>query len=300
MKSIFVNKHIHIAFVAITVIASSLYVYSELSKNFIDEAGLRQGYWVITGAMVNEPAFDSTDIVEEGKYVDDLKNGVWKKYYPSGILRSEISFEQNKPIGSYTLYYENGIVEEQGNWQRNKNTGSFIRNYVNGNPHQRFEFVDSGKRDGQQLYYHENGELALDVTLSNGKEVGVMKRYNESGDLSEEKIFEKGELVQGSTKNHDSLKEEFVPQPAEVEKDSDVISTPTKPNEGDTNSAFHFQPNGHNILYDQNKNISQSGTFKDGRLWNGKWYKYNKNGILLRVDIYRNGKFIGHGLLDKE
>lgn len=299
MNSIFKNPIFYSFSLAVAVI-TSVAIYSNYTKNVIDESGKRQGYWVITGNMMNDPSYSSSAVIEEGHYDNDLKTGVWKKYYPSGELRSEIAYVNNKPQGLYTLYYENGIIEEKANWARTKNIGSFERNYKNGNPHQRFFFSDSGKRNGAQTYYHENGNTALEVTLVNGKESGVMKRYDKEGKLQEEKNFDNGAFINGSTKTYSGTPKTYVPEPAEIEENSDVKASPNKLEEETTNSAHHFKPNGHNILYDQNNNISQSGTFKEGRLWNGKWFKYNRDGLVLRVDIYRGGKFIGHGLLEQE
>ena len=121
------------------------------------------------------------------------------------------------------------------------------------------------------------------------------------GFLQEEKSFSNGNYVSGSTKNYDKApKEEYIPEPVELEKDSEIKETTDTPKEEKTNSAHHFKPNGHNILYDKNRNITQSGLFKDGRLYNGKWFKYNRDGILYRVDVYRNGKFIGQGILEQD
>jgi len=299
MKGI-LNNHFISLIVTTTVVCGSLFYYSDALQNHIDETGMRQGLWIITGAMVNDSDYKPENKVEEGNFKDDNKTGTWKKYYPSGKLRSQITYENNKPIGSYILFYENGVIEETGNWQRNKNIGEFKRNYSNGNPHQRFSFSDSGKRNGKQTYYHKNGQVAMIVELVNGKEIGVMKRYDSHGELSEEKSFNNGQHITGSTESHKEKSKEFIPPPAEINEKSDVVITPEVTEEDETNAAHHFKDNGHNILYDKNNNISQSGYFKAGRLWNGKWFKYNVNGIALRVDIYRNGKFIGHGVLEQE
>lgn len=289
------------ALLAFSLILCSTIVSTDFGNNHVDENGLRQGYWVLTGSMTVEKGFTLDSKVEEGNYENDLKTGVWKKYYPSGQLRSEITYSKNKPVGVYSLYYENGVVEEQGNWQRNKNIGSFSRNYKNGNPHQKFVFSDSGKRNGIQLYYHSNGQLALEVNVINGQESGVMKRYNENGDLIEEKSFLKGKCQEDLTKKTVEVKADYVPPPAEIGEGKDVEISTLHPNsDEETNAAHHFKPDGHNILYNRNKQVTQTGIFKKGRLWNGKWNKYNKDGILIRVDVYRQGKFIGHGLMEPE
>jgi antitoxin component YwqK of YwqJK toxin-antitoxin module len=299
MKGILNNYFISVIASA-SLVCGSVYYYSDAIQNHIDETGMRQGSWVITGAMTKDSAYELGDTVEEGNFIDDKKVGTWNKYSPSGKLRSQITYENNRPIGAYIIYYENGIVEESGNWQRNKNTGEFKRNYSNGHPHQRFSFSDSGKRNGKQTYYHENGKLALLVELVNGKEAGVMRRFNENGELSEETHFNNGKYTPGSVSPPKEKPIEFTPPPVEITANSDIVATPEATKEDETNAAHQFNENGHNILYDQNNNISQSGYFKEGRLWNGKWFKYNVNGIALRVDIYRNGKFIGHGVLEQE
>jgi len=299
MKSLFKNQILTVFAITSVLVGASI-AWSEFSKNYVDDSGKKQGYWVITGSMVDDSTYDLDSKVEEGNFTDNLKTGKWVKYYASGEIRSEITYEANRPLGAYTLYYENGVVEEEGNWQRNKNVGKFIRNYSNGQPHQDFSFSDSGKRNGEQKYYHENGEVALLVNIVNGKESGIMKRYDTDGSLVEEKNFNGGEFVKGSTKKFKERPEDFVPAPVKVDETSDVQAETESSSDESTNAAHHFKPNGFNILYDQNKNVSQSGTFKNGRLWNGKWYKYNRDGILLRVDIYRSGKFIGHGLLEED
>jgi hypothetical protein len=35
----------------------------------------------------------------------------------------------------------------------------------------------------------------------------------------------------------------------------------------------------------------------NGRLYDGKWYRYNTDGILIRIEIYKGGKFIGLGVI---
>jgi antitoxin component YwqK of YwqJK toxin-antitoxin module len=141
--------------------------------NTTDDNGLRQGYWVIKGYMVSDVNYSPEAVVEEGTFVDNRKEGLWKHYTPNGDLRSEINYTFNRPEGPYTLYYANGQVEEKGSWSRNRNTGAFTRYYENGQLQQEFQFSDNGKRNGVQKYYHENGQLELEVNIANGKEVCI-------------------------------------------------------------------------------------------------------------------------------
>lgn len=267
--------------------------------NQVDENGLRQGYWIIKGYMVNDDAFGPNATVEEGNYVNNRKEGLWKKYYPTGILRSEITYKNNRPSGAYAIYYSNGQIEEKSNWVRNKNIGEFKRFYPNGEPQQEFFFADNGKRNGVQKYYYENGQLALEVNIRNGKEEGEMRRYYENGKLSETKVMSGGELNQGSTRTYrgNAPKEPKV-STKPVVNNKEV--PPAAKSEAKPNDAFTFEPDGHNILYNASQQITQVGDFRNGRLWDGKWYRYNKDGILVRIEIYKDGKYIGTGVIEED
>ena len=39
------------------------------------------------------------------------------------------------------------------------------------------------------------------------------------------------------------------------------------------------------------------GEFLDGKLWTGKHYIYDENGLIERIDVYKEGKFEGSGVL---
>lgn len=262
--------------------------------NRIDDNGLRQGYWIIKGYMIDEPGYSANATVEEGHYINNNKEGLWKKYYPSGQLRNEITFRGDVPYGPYTIYYPTGQVEEKSAWHRNKNVGDFKRFYENGSPQQEFYFADNGKRNGVQKYFYDNGQLALEVNVVNGKEEGEMRRYHPDGKLKEVKKLNNGVLEPGSIKKYRTssspkkqvvAEEHIAPKPIEEE--------------AEPNQAHRFEPNGHNILYNKSQQITQAGDFKNGRLWSGKWYRYSPNGMLVKIEMYQEGRYIGSGVIEE-
>jgi antitoxin component YwqK of YwqJK toxin-antitoxin module len=268
------------------------------NRNQLDQTGLKQGYWVITAEMSGDRSYPTGAKVEEGFYKDDLRDGVWKKYYPSGKLRSEITYVLGKPHGYYVTFYSNGGIEEQGNWIDEKNVGEFKRYYENGKVHQHFYFNEQGKRHGIQYYFHENGNPALVVDIKNGIESGLQKRFNPDGTLAEEKIFEHGKVKAGSTKTYKqpkAIEPKADPNNPEIGREVSADRSKFK-----TNPAIPFEQNGYNTLYDVNGNITQSGEFKNGKLYNGKWYRYNSSGVLVKIDLFRKGKYIGTGTSEDE
>jgi antitoxin component YwqK of YwqJK toxin-antitoxin module len=304
MQSISI-KFLHILLVGI-LLTTGAFGLSNNGKdlNVTDSSGLRQGYWIIKGYMVDNKLFNANNTVEEGEYRDGKKIGLWKKYWPSNKIKAEITYLNNRPQGAYSIYYKNGQLEERGIWDLNKSIGEFRRYYGNGKPQQEFYFSDSGKRNGIQRYFHENGQLKLEVNIVNGKECGVMNRYYADGSLKESKELTDGKLVEGSIKNFKAnnlvakIEKQIKAEATEVENENvptpKTVSADDKPND-----AFAFRPDGYNVLYDENQQVSQIGDFRKGRLWNGKWHRYNSNGILVRIEIYRNGKYIGTGVIQE-
>jgi len=261
--------------------------------NTIDDEGNRQGYWKITGNMTSEAGFRDNQLVEEGNYKNNKKTGIWKKYYPTGSLRNEITFQNNLPRGPYKIYYPDGKLEEIGNWQGNKNIGSFKRYHPNGKPAQIFTFTSEGKRDGVQTYFYDNGNLQLTVEVTDGVANGIYETYFPDGKLKSEKWVQNGIVDESSVKTYEPTKNEYAK--AEMPEIPEKVSS-SKPKE--ERSVEVFDQSGNNTLYNQRKQVTQMGEFKNGRLWNGKWHRYDVHGDLKKVEVYQEGRFVGYGVLE--
>ncbi|MCA1762697.1 MAG: hypothetical protein LC664_06870, partial [Flavobacteriales bacterium] len=212
--------------------------------------------------------------------------------YPNGEVRSEITYESNRPFGDYTIYHPNGKVEEKGFWKGNKNTGEFKRYHENGKIARDFNFNSSGKRNGAQKYYYPNGRLQMQVEIENGVAHGMMKSYYPDGSKKLEQRLTNGEIEAESVKSFEPRSKEFAEIEVPVIPQKETIPVKDKPN------YDVFRESGHNTLYNKNKQLSQVGEFKDGRLWEGKWYRYDQDGLLRKVEVYKEGRFIGYGIIE--
>ena len=63
--------------------------------NLIDVTGKKQGLWIVFGKTKPNTCYaaNPTSKVEEGKYADNKKGGIWKEYYCNNNLKSEITYE---------------------------------------------------------------------------------------------------------------------------------------------------------------------------------------------------------------
>jgi antitoxin component YwqK of YwqJK toxin-antitoxin module len=257
--------------------------------NKTDSENKKQGYWVIKN--------NSGNLVEEGEYKDNRKYGLWKAYFLNGKIKSEITFVGSRPKGPYKLYFENGLLQEEGNWSSTKNTGQFKRYHSNGKISQEFNFNSSGRREGEQKYYHENGELRIVGTWAQGQESGELKEYYDNGDLKSVKRFANGEMDKEAY-------EEYAPKkPTASNLNKEIAAAPSvnvkaqkeeQPNQGG------FSGNGYFKLYNKDMQITKDGTFKDYRFMEGKMYDYDENGLVVKIKIFKNGRYIGDGVIESE
>ncbi|HXC05196.1 MAG TPA: hypothetical protein VNZ86_10625 [Bacteroidia bacterium] len=289
-------------------LAQSFSVNGKDTFNVVDANGKRQGAWVITGKLANIPEYGADAKVEEGKYLNSLKVGIWKHYFPNGNLQNKLTYENNRPNGYAIMYHENGKISEEGNWKYNKWVGDYKLYYDNGNIQQQFKFNESGKREGKQQYFYEDGTKMIEGDWKEGKEDGTVTEYYPNGQKKAEKFFNGGNIDTDPAKT----KTYEMTGPAVVEKKappppSPNISTAVDKNEKilETKEAKaapvdleHI--NGQATIFNKNRQKSKSGIFKNGKLVDGKVYIYNESGILQRIALFEGGIYKGDSPMEDQ
>lgn len=278
-------------------LAQSFELLNRDTINLTDAQGKRQGKWIIYGKMKNLPNFPPEAKVEEGKYLDSRKTGPWKEYYANGNVKNKITFENNRPNGYAIMYHENGKIAEEGLWKNNRWVGEYKLYHENGQVAQEFQFNATGKREGVQKYYYENGQLMIEGDWKEGKEAGMLKEYYENGDIKAEKNFKDGNLDPATTKTYEPKKPIPVSkEPLAKAEPKVVVKADEKPNLPQVIDLKTIT--GRHTLYNKNKQIAKDGEFYNGRLMDGKVYHYSGDGILTRIAIYKEGKYIGDGVIE--
>lgn len=278
--------------------AQSFEIFNQDTINFVDANNLKQGYWIFFGRMKKLPEYRDDQKVEEGKFSDSRKVGIWKKYFPNGNLNHEVTYVNGRPNGVYINYYQDGVVQEEGTWINNKQVGKFIRKHENGVVSQEFTFNNNGKREGVQKYYYPNGQVMIEGSWEEGQESGVVKEFYENGDIKSEKVYNNGKFDEAASKTYEPKK----PLPP-VDKDQLKTDEPYKPPvvKGDEKPNMGiFNGDGYAKLYNANKQVSKDGIFSKYKLLDGKEYIYNKDGILERIMVYKNGVYVGDGVMEEQ
>ncbi len=267
--------------------------------NVTDDKGMKQGKWIVFGTSRPDTCFLPTSKVEEGLYQDNRKTGIWEQYYCSGTTRGKTTFKNGRPDGYTVMYHENGKISEEGTWKINKWVGNYRLYYDNGQLQQEFSFNTTGKREGPQKYFYTNGQVMMEGSWSNGKEAGAVKEYYETGEVKTEKIYNNGEVDVASIKTFEPKKQ--ITAKAERQATGSkkaVITKEENTQASSTNTKGSAVLNGYHVLYNKSKQKTKEGTFTNNRLIEGKNYIYNENGVLQKVEIYKEGVYQGDGLIE--
>jgi len=260
--------------------------------------GKRQGFWQLSALLLKMPSpWLPSQTVEEGNYDKSMKTGKWLRYFQNGNKESELTYVNNRPNGPAKTYFESGQLQEEGTWVGNRWTGPYKMYYESGKVRQQFSYNALGQRDGEQLYYHPNGELNIRVTLNNGKEEGWKKEYNDKGELVEETFFNGGAIDPSKTVKHKPKED------VDIAPEDQQVGTAPVVKKGDgqqTNpGAKPFDGNGDHILY-KNGQITMVGFFKDWKLIKGEERLYDNSGKWIRTRLYENGKYAGDGVVKED
>jgi antitoxin component YwqK of YwqJK toxin-antitoxin module len=275
-----------------TVVFEQEIVDPEGYPNKEDEKG-RQGMWTIWGRMMPEKGYPDNGKIEEGGYIDGRKNGTWIKFHKDGKTpRLKGDYIDNRPNGAYVKYYENGQAMEEGTFSSGKHVEVFKRYYEDGAIAQEKTFNAEGKEEGVIRYYYPNGQVEFEYTKKNGVTVGKAVRYYENGDVKEELVYaEDGSVSQREEKDRVNPAIDAPDEPATV------VSNAPDGKSGSTKDGKEFKSNGYNKVYNSDEELWMDGEFKKGKLWDGKLYKYDSDGILLKIEIWKKGAYHSDGQL---
>ena len=270
----------------------SFFVYSQKEINKLDNKGKKQGHWIFYGK--DRPGFGIADDVkcEEGLFKNDRKEGLWTVYHKDGKTpRLKAIYVNNRPYGAYEKFYANGNKKEQGSIINNSNLDSIVKFHPNGKIKYAAIINIEGNENGEVKYYHPNGNLEFEYSSINGSPNGSATLYFEDGTVKKRMEY--------TSANEISIIEEVKAKEIitkKVDSPSNEKLLPPKIKSPRTKGA-KFLPNGRNKCYNKNGEIWQDGLFKNGRLWEGRVFQYDNEGIVTKVKIYKEGRYLSDGVL---
>ena len=260
------------------------------AQNGYDSNGKKTGKWVFKGKDHPMSGYATNNKVEEGNFIKGRKEGIWIKYHKDGrTMRIKGHYSNNRPSGFYIRYYKNAKKFEEANFIQDKYKGVYNRYYSNGKLAYTGNYNNKGEESGLIKYYFKNGKTQMEYMAKDGKPFGKIKNYYKNGSLKSEIILN-GEGKKKSTINH---------APSIEKVDKLIVKKPIGPpvvNNPNTHGVG-FEFFGYNKVYNSNDEIWMDGIFKNGKLWDGKLYVYDEDGIIQKVKVFKKGVYHSDGQL---
>lgn len=256
-----------------------------------DAQGNKTGMWVVYGSQKPEKGHCPDCKVEEGEYVNNRKQGIWKKYFKDGITpRLIANYKNGQPNGEYQKFHENGVLKEKGTYNARKQSGDFVIQNEQGIVTQKKTFNAAGKEDGTSQYFYPDGSLQMEMVKKDGVIQGTATTYYPNGDVKKEIAYD------ASGKPGPPVNKERVNPP----KGQKTVTGSGGPSgkKGKIKDGKKYNRDGYNKLYNKADELWMDGEFKSDKLWNGKLYKYDSDGILLKIEVWKKGAYHSDGVLE--
>lgn len=147
--------------------------------------GTYSGY---TETYTNGGAFD-----EYGQLnASNKREGLWKGYYRSGVIKNELNYKNGQADGLYKSYNEQGNLILQYELSKGELTGEAKSYFPNGKLKWEGNYSTEGK-EGLRKEYYGTGELYSEGKYEKGKATGLHKTYWPNGKLKNEENYKNGE-----------------------------------------------------------------------------------------------------------
>ena len=141
---------------------------SQINKNNKEEGVIR--------------TFDEDENLISIAYIENSKGvmGIYREYYPWGVLKNETPYYTSEINGKLKNYYPDGLLKEEYTYYNNKKEGLATMYYESG---QKFaiENYKNDLKNGDYYMYYENGNLGMKAFFVNGKREGTIEFYEEDG-----------------------------------------------------------------------------------------------------------------------
>lgn len=190
------------------------------------------------------------------------KQGMWKEFYPNGIVKTEVTYTDDKMSGYLKEYSPKGSL---------LNTTKYINGVLQKNA------PELAKLDVKTAYY-ESGAVHYTATYKDGVAEGIQKEFSEDGKLLNAKVYVDGNLTSEGIIDTAGQKQgpwkEYYPNGVVKSKGSYL--------NGKRVDEWTF--------YFANEKTEQIGKYDKKGKAQGPWKWYYESGNILREENYRNNQ----------
>ena len=178
-----------IKIVVLTLVLSSLTVFSQDKLNHFDENGKRHGIWKGTHKESNRVRY-------EGSFEHGIETGIFKYFDDTKAGTIIATRDFSKGDGScYAVFYDQkGNKVSEGMLLDKIPNGVWKYYHFESSQVMTIENYKLGKLDGNRKIFYKDGKIAEDTNYKSGIKEGNAKTYSEKEKLLDEHFFKDGQF----------------------------------------------------------------------------------------------------------
>ena len=194
------------------------------------------------------------------KDAEGLKQGTWKEFYPTGVIKTEVNYTDDKMNGYFKEYNTKGSLV---------NTTKYTMGVIQTNA------PELAKIDVQTSYY-DNGAVKFTATYKDGVAEGIQREFSPEGKVINAKVFVEGvmtgEGIIDTAGRMEGPWKEYHPN-GQLKSQGEYLNS---------------KRIGEWVFYYPNGKIEQKGKYDKKGKAQGPWKWYYESGNLWREETYRN------------
>jgi len=168
-------------------IGQTFQIYNGDTINLTDTSSFKQGLWL---------KFTKDEKVKEESYfLDNQLNGTRKKYFSSGLPKTQEKYLRGIKEGVFEYYYPNGAIKEKGTWRNGQLFGWHKKYYSENDKISEEGNVENDIKVGEWKYYNKNARLTAIGKFNNGEKDGKWLEYDDQGNEVKHTKFINGIVI---------------------------------------------------------------------------------------------------------
>ncbi len=138
---------------------------------------------------------DNGEKLSEGKFVDDVRDGLWTWWYDTGEEFASMTYDMGKPVGTERHLSRDGEVITTGEYKDGDEFHGTFVDFTGDLTITSMRTYQDGSPDGKWQWWHPDGSLNTEGAFEGGEKHGLWTWYYPNGQRFAESNFDHGTMI---------------------------------------------------------------------------------------------------------